>query len=170
MTCWGFSHILNIWWTIIDSFDTDDSDDMDDDAHGGEEGGDDDAHGEVGEGEPAASVYYDSGRAPSLALLTFVISSKHCVSFVCSQLFLPSIWSSREELLVLQIWLMHCKGELAKALLLFWIPCRPRPLARAGGVIGCSAAHHVGHTQPMPIVHVTQLLAVFLPSMTYAWI
>ena len=59
---------------------------MDDDAHGGEEGGDDDVHGEVGEGEPAAPVYYDSGRAPSLALLTFVISSKHCVSFVCSQL------------------------------------------------------------------------------------
>ena len=112
----------------MNSFDTDD---REDDAHGGEEGGDDDAHGEVGEGgdddahggvgegEPAASVYYDSGRAPSPALLTFVISSKHCVSFVSSQLLFPSIWSSREELLVLQIWLMHCKGNLAKALLFF---------------------------------------------------
>ena len=180
VSCSGFSYFhtaTKMWpaedfyisWTYdglsLIIFDTDDSDKRDD---GGKEGGDDDAHGGVGRGEPAASVYYDSGRAPSLALLTFVISSKHCVSFVCSQLLSPSIWSSREELLVLQIWLMHCKGELAKALLLFWIPCRRRPLARVGGVIGCGAAHHVGHTQPMPIVHVTQLLAVFLPAMTYA--
>ena len=45
-----------------------------------------------------ASVYYDSGLAPSPALLTFVISSKHCVSSVFSQLLLPSICSLREEL------------------------------------------------------------------------